>query len=108
MRISDWSSDVCSSDLGVGVERGVVAARVVLDRADGGTVDRVGAVLLHQIRELRRVVVGDRRATGHALAGAAIFDRSEERSVGKECVRTCRYRWQPDDIKKNKIGGFKY
>src|SRR3546814_14435134 len=29
-------------------------------------------------------------------------DRSEGRRVGKECVRTCRYRWSPDDYKKKK------
>src|SRR3546814_3386818 len=68
MRISDWSSDVCSSDLWQG--------RAV----DGQCRDRHRA---------RQSVDRD---------GAARTDdraRSEERRVGKECVSTCRSRWSP-------------
>src|SRR3546814_3634978 len=86
MRISDWSSDVCSSDL--------VAGRYTVDalRADG-----------HEPVVLSRATGVDLR-TGEglvpALAGAeAVVDatnvRSEERRVGKECVSTCRSRWSP-------------
>src|SRR3546814_18473241 len=32
---------------------------------------------------------------GGAFFGLLVFDRSEERSVGKECVSPCRYRWSP-------------
>src|SRR3546814_3549935 len=67
MRISDWSSDVCSSDL---------AERV------------------HRILEIgpARRQVGAARGTEGAAFG---FPRSEERRVGKECVSTCRSRWSP-------------
>src|SRR3546814_9529803 len=67
MRISDWSSDVCSSDLAV---QG--AARALARRQDRAAVDR------HRSRCARR------RSR-----------RSEERRVGKECVSTCRSRWSP-------------
>src|SRR3546814_1585047 len=82
MRISDWSSDVCSSDL-----------MPVEDRA--GRIDhRIVAVVA--IGE-HRVDRGDRAARRHR--GARAFDqigqRSEERRVGKECVSTCRSRWSP-------------
>src|SRR3546814_6783739 len=80
MRISDWSSDVCSSDLLAPVEVAAVAhphhARAVAAaQGDVGHADR-----------LRRVELDDPRA--HLL-------RSAERRVGKECVSTCRSRWSP-------------
>src|SRR3546814_1357992 len=89
MRISDWSSDVCSSDL--------VAVPTTLN---------VGALdLLHP----RRVNVDGRRRemmlrlmrAYEALACRPTWTcapyqaRSEERRVGKECVSTCRSRWSP-------------
>src|SRR3546814_17006888 len=85
MRISDWSSDVCSSDLAV----------VALDIA----------VLLRLAR--RDVVPLDRsllrpsqdRQAGQ-LGAVVAHDRSEERRVGKECVSTCRSRWSPYHYKK--------
>src|SRR3546814_3647682 len=73
MRISDWSSDVCSSDL----HR--------LRRRRGGV-----ALLHHHPAD----VLGHRLAALVHAAGAQV-DRSEERRVGKECVRTCRSRWLP-------------
>src|SRR3546814_10337440 len=80
MRISDWSSDVCSSDLH-------------LDPLD------VEIFLLEQaVMDQRRVVEADRDARiggrGDRL-GPDAADRSEERRVGKECVSTCRSRWSP-------------
>src|SRR3546814_14511406 len=38
----------------------------------------------------------------HAFQAQLAFIRSEERRVGKECVRTCRSRWAPSHLKKNK------
>src|SRR3546814_8146658 len=77
MRISDWSSDVCSSDLAIfdGVTCEGKAALVL--RGDGARVDGV-------VFQNMRVPDGN---------GAGI--RSEERRVGKECVSTCRSRWSP-------------
>src|SRR3546814_4728273 len=79
MRISDWSSDVCSSDL--------------------------WPMRLQQPRlglDLRRVSLADqgvRLALESGDMGQASptrpAGRSEERRVGKECVSTCRSRWSP-------------
>src|SRR3546814_5183110 len=83
MRISDWSSDVCSSDLAVEIEPQPFARRDA-DMAAIGARDR------RMLRVHRQV--GDM----DDIAGvAAKRDRSEERRVGKECVSTCRSRWSP-------------
>src|SRR3546814_7825955 len=73
MRISDWSSDVCSSDL--------IAS-------DDALVEQFAAV------EAAR---GDVSLTYFEFTTLAILRlfRSEERRVGKECVSTCRSRWSP-------------
>src|SRR3546814_7660783 len=81
MRISDWSSDVCSSDLAGGYEKGGT-------KAEGPA--RAAAVAPAQGREVARKPCrrrGDRRRRARRL------DRSEERRVGYECVSTCRSRW---------------
>src|SRR3546814_7790607 len=82
LRISDWSSDVCSSDLMVEHDRlafhtGITAIQVVV-----GFV--LGAVL--------GILVGFLLGMSPA---AEFMLRSEERRVGKECVSTCRSRWSP-------------
>src|SRR3546814_3460112 len=95
MRISDWSSDVCSSDL-----RGH-------DLREGRDLPFRGfrEQALHVDHDQRRG-----RADGLQLLGLAhgctrtlsVADhmirtwRSEERRVGKECVSTCRSRWSPN------------
>src|SRR3546814_3960023 len=80
MRISDWSSDVCSSDLGV-VQPGKIGLAALIGP------DRVGRALEQPVAA--QVV--------YALEGAAHArrPRSEERRVGKECVSTCSSRWSP-------------
>src|SRR3546814_4426686 len=76
VRISDWSSDVCSSDL---LTLGSVEAP--LPPAAAGT-DMAGA--------------SERLAhVAQILPEICTLDRSEERRVGKECVSTCRSRWSP-------------
>src|SRR3546814_20177442 len=84
MRISDWSSDVCSSDLiaiTFAAPLFMPAFSVVFLR------ERVGAA------RWAAVVVG--------LIGVLLIlqpagtGRSEERRVGQECVSTCRSRWSP-------------
>src|SRR3546814_6709266 len=99
MRISDWSSDVCSSDL----LREAAAALVDLGqhqvRLDVfGIVGNTGLQAPGQQRNLFRpagVAVGERhvRQVGGAELEVEAEPRSEERRVGKECVRTCRSRW---------------
>src|SRR3546814_536740 len=86
MRISDWSSDVCSSDLPGGDHEFPPAVR----------------------KTIRQGQVADYRAAADFINREAfdlvclqhefgIFggERSEERRVGKECVSTCRSRWSP-------------
>src|SRR3546814_15066535 len=97
MRISDWSSDVCSSDLQLAL--------------DDGQDDRV--LVLEVAVDQARAHLGGLGDAGHARGVEAVFDeallrraqdplalsegaeRSEERRVGKECVSTCRSRWSP-------------
>src|SRR3546814_8240451 len=74
MRISDWSSDVCSSDL----------------------------KRMPPFSFLKRLWPRSERALTDSFAHPAeqmitpeIKRRSEERRVGKECVSTCRSRWSP-------------
>src|SRR3546814_13594070 len=77
MRISDWSSDVCSSDLGE-MQAGEGAAELAaLPR--------------------RRAAGPDALEEGHDRRG---LPRSEERRVGKECVSTCKSRWSQNHLKK--------
>src|SRR3546814_5072069 len=88
MRISDWSSDVCSSDLLADVLR-----RAHLE--DGIAWSRI-AVL---VRSGRNTIPALRRSLGAAGVPVEVASddtpRSEERRVGKECVSTCRSRWSP-------------
>src|SRR3546814_16202083 len=79
LRISDWSSDVCSSDLHNLPFYGL--AVVCLD-------DPV-------VREILPLI---KRPTVTYGFGE---ERSEERRVGKECGRTCRPRWSPFHVKQN-------
>src|SRR3546814_10809908 len=75
MRISDWSSDVCSSDLYMG---------------QGALLFREGFPALDS--PFYNLAPGWFQLP---LVGIATLARSEERRVGKECVSTCRSRWSP-------------
>src|SRR3546814_20401683 len=97
MRISDWSSDVCSSDL---LERNGPINRFLQAL---GLTDQPLPLLFNDTG----VVIG----MVHVLLPYAILplyaamvriDRSEERRVGKECVSTCRSRWSPYNSQKIK------
>src|SRR3546814_13701468 len=101
MRISDRSSDVCSSDLefegtetsaGGGDPGGVVLGVVHVDAPEGQVDEQVVEDLLH----LPAVAELDLVAVAVAPEDAVrLEDRSEERRVGKECVSRCRSRWSP-------------
>src|SRR3546814_14776238 len=95
MRISDWSSDVCSSDLALAVDErqqrpreGCVGLRRQLSRK------RRQRLLPRRVD--RGTMVGKLRLqTRQPLRVGARLVRSEERRVGKECVSTCRSRGSP-------------
>src|SRR3546814_13159387 len=121
MRISDWSSDVCSSDLQKGAQRAESERRPATDEIE---------VPLHAATGLAEIMI--RASPAHVLCAAldcfvatllamtGLFNtsslraqrsnperhketadrispppRSEERRVGKECVSTCSSRWSP-------------
>src|SRR3546814_5739068 len=94
LRISDWSSDVCSSDL---VTAEVITFGCRLNAADSDAMRALaaGGRLGDGDDENRRYPQGD-AAQGAARRGRGRRLRSEERRVGKACVSTCRSRWSPD------------
>src|SRR3546814_3850957 len=81
MRISDWSSDVCSSDLWVLAVPAILTGGITQINIFVGTIIASGAdnaiSILNYADRLYQL------------------PRSEERRVGKECVSTCRSRWSP-------------
>src|SRR3546814_15292065 len=94
MRISDWTSDVCSSDLSQFTER-----------VDDDTHEHVhqGDIDDQEVEQIQNVAISERvvqqhcnssvRAKSVADRSLQAIKRSEERRVGKECVSTCRSRW---------------
>src|SRR3546814_7618431 len=104
MRISDWSSDACSSDLFVAM--GLMALGAVLTRHDATARDVVPVaagvvtwvVVLSFLTDALLLEDRDRQSPEtpsdwHTRRG--FVHRSDERRVGKECVSTCRSRWSP-------------
>src|SRR3546814_19421490 len=125
MRISDWSSDVCSSDLIFGpvlsvvrvgsyqegvdlINSGRFGNGTAIFTNDGGAARRFQSEVQVGMIEINVPIpvpvayhsFGGWKASlfGDAKAyGTHGFDfRSEERRGGKECVSTCRSRWSPD------------
>src|SRR3546814_13348845 len=116
MRISDWSSDVCSSDLVRALTRrpqpereGVTWIAGALDQPDSLAEMAAGADVVMHIAGVVNVPTRAAFEAGNAPATATVVDaarnagitrfvhvsRSEERRVGKECVRTGRARRSP-------------
>src|SRR3546814_17429180 len=116
MRISDWSSDVCSSDFGrasrlrppaeMTDENGTV--RVDTGIVEGSEISMFYDPMIAKLitwAETREAAI-DRQIDAldnYELKGlgpkidfmsAVMQHRSEERRVGKECVRQCRARWE--------------
>src|SRR3546814_15738132 len=121
MRISDWSSDVCSSDrfgrilFDLAKSGDELADRIVTTAPDVTQTTNLGA-FVNQRGLFRRQELADvfhkakipsaqkwaQHAAGQQIElGIAentfflMLARSEERRVGKECVSTCRSRWSP-------------
>src|SRR3546814_16983964 len=108
MRISDWSSDVCSSDLEADAadtgERTFIDLEdqvdAVLLELDNLRLDRCGKAAGPPVDLLDALGIGLHLGAGIDLPWLqlqfAAQLRSEERRVGKECVSTCRSRWSPN------------
>src|SRR3546814_14201530 len=107
MRISDWSSDVCSSDL-IGTTMEAVAEALLNPRRLTVVTNHLTvATILNCQREFQVILAGgvlkhnDQATTGEAtrefLEKFRVGDgiRSGERRVGKGCDSTCRSRWSP-------------
>src|SRR3546814_13398045 len=104
MRISDWSSDVCSSDLHLAE---IEFANTIIRAPQEGRLGEVGVRLGQyvtagtQLTFLVPPVVWvsanfkEAQTARIAPGQPVIIRRSEERRVGKECVSTCRSRWSP-------------
>src|SRR3546814_16437231 len=102
MRISDWSSDVCSSDLQNYRSSGnILAAANALISNNSGRLgknlwtsgeqgDAVKVYAAFNARDEADFVINRIRA--YVMKGGL---RSEQRRVGTECVRTCKSRWKP-------------
>src|SRR3546814_14176438 len=111
MRISDWSSDVCSSDLGQQAVAQVVLNRVrnpafpnsvcgtVYEGSSRSTGCQFTFTCDGSLTARREPAAWERarQVAQMALAGFvyAPVGRSEERRVGKGCVSQCRSRWSP-------------
>src|SRR3546814_15900983 len=109
MRISDWSSDVCSSDLSRSpplLWEHPCRRPQQWRRTIPGLVRSFCASLIRAVRRNMGPAFHPSRSSGgnwhlavvSPLAQEAALprrNRSEERRVGKECVSTCRYRWSP-------------
>src|SRR3546814_15099449 len=103
MRMSDWSSDVCSSDLARELLGDPNAARVALTKRIGKLSEE--DAVKWSARLLKAEAEGLHAADPHyrSLFNVKLPDgmttdqvsRSEERRVGKECVSTVRSRWSP-------------
>src|SRR3546814_9741404 len=92
MRISDWSSDVCSSDL-------FAPSAPAFRNAGNRHPSRVRNATIGTLKEVhapaQRAVRASSRKDPTETGGRCHGGRSEERRVGKECVSTCRSRWPP-------------
>src|SRR3546814_11166092 len=102
MRISDWSSDVCSSDLfefGLKADffdrhlrTNLAAFTYSFDGLQSTLSQIIDGVAINNF-----VNAGNAKINGAELEAVILpfENRSEERRVGKECVSTCRSRWSP-------------
>src|SRR3546814_13971021 len=112
MRISDWSSDVCSSDLivirrelaklkrsGKHKQHQLLLEQYQYDGLDTCAVDGLCStacpVDINTGSLVKRLRKENHGKDSNRLALIVARNRSEERRVGKECVSKCRSRWSP-------------
>src|SRR3546814_15884114 len=99
MRISDWSSDVCSSDLDPVAKVDMRRLRLLccLDQRkhDKGAERASGLVWVEEAVDRGRSIAQPVEQAHRHQPALPVAKRSEERRVGKGCVSTCRSRWSP-------------
>src|SRR3546814_16443531 len=106
MRISDWSSDVCSSDLFHFIQNQHQTCKSAVPKNQQQALQEPKRTEVIDITlDAGRALYGRshvrlpghpcNQATGQRLVAVGNRTRSEERRVGKECVSTCRSRWSP-------------
>src|SRR3546814_14358825 len=99
MRISDWSSDVCSSDL----EQPFIDERQIARLQDFELV-RFDLPIVFGMEDMvnggQADILVAAAVAGDEMPVEQFIVRSEERRVGKECVSPCRSRWEPDHYQK--------
>src|SRR3546814_13156517 len=104
MRISDWSSDVCSSDLRTSVM--IYSALSPQALAEQIRILRLPAILADEEDWTSETIAAAQAAGTQGLRPTAdpanpvmvvaqMTERSQESRVGKEWVSTCRFRWTP-------------
>src|SRR3546814_17559451 len=104
MRISDWSSDVCSSDLIYLTAKSFESNDATVYMVDqsglfANKVANTGSVTFLAasddiVAEKERILTEEGKKFLLVIP-ADVYTRSEERRDGKECVSTCRCRWSP-------------
>src|SRR3546814_18793610 len=98
MRISDWSSDVCSSDLitdGFVKKFGKERVRNT-PLCESAIVGSALGLSIKGFKSMMEMQFADFVTEGfNQIVNNLAKVRSEERRVGKECVSTCRSRWSP-------------
>src|SRR3546814_15374506 len=101
MRISDWSSDVCSSDLSPRYPAAVVAGNVETSQVITDALFAAFGAMAPAQGTMNNFTFGNdarqyyETIAGGSGAGPGFDGRSEERRVGQECVSTGRSRWTP-------------
>src|SRR3546814_14780095 len=106
MRISDWSSDVCSSELQSQLLPAVLGSdSEILDWGRASRLfkspQRMAAAHNHPTCQAEGCMVPSTWSEAHHRNPWS-QGRTEERRAGTECVRTCRSRWSPHHSKKKK------
>src|SRR3546814_11804497 len=96
MRISDWSSDVCSSDLSKRPSKDINGKRKLRHMIPASARDDETESTNGERSESRLAALARNLVETVGVEGAIRYcSRSEERRVGKDCVSTCRSRWSP-------------
>src|SRR3546814_16128756 len=104
MRISDWSSDVCSSDLNPAIISSIEVLKDASATAIYGSRGANGVIMITTKRgKTGKASIWLNQKTNFTTFSDKLdywrdvekMVRSEERRVGKECGRTCRARWSP-------------